>query len=458
MDTNFEIDKSTGHKKITRDEVKGLIKKHGIEMLRLEFVDLNGISRGKLLPADMIDEMLDHGIAFAAATLAVCFDGNVAGVKGITECYDDLKVKADPSTFVVLPYLEKTALIIGDLYYHEKPMKQSPRGFLKRMIKEYQNMGLNPIAASELEFFLYNKAGNDIVVPYTDKPGNVYTSSNRVDPKGILPTFTKTFREMDFKVLYMNHEFFPGQYEFNWNHSQALRSADETIIFKSLCKDIADMNNMFATFMAKPSTDSGGSGCHFHVSLNDMERGENIFYDSNGAEGMSKLMYNFVAGVLKHAKPLTAFLAPTVNCYKRYRPDSFAPYYIGWGYDNRTTYIRIPEERGKATRVELRAASAAANPYLALGAILAAGLDGIKHNIEPPEIVKTDHYHDDSKQSEILPRTLERALAELEQDEWLRECIGEDLINNFLSIKQLEVETFTTVVTDWEWKTYSYHV
>jgi glutamine synthetase len=173
---------------------------------------------------------------------------------------------------------------------------------------------------------------------------------------------------------------------------------------------------------------------------------------------MSALLRHFVAGVLKHARPLVAFLAPTINCYKRYKPDSFAPYYIGWGYDNRTTYIRIPEERGKATRAEIRAGSAASNPYLALGGILAAGLDGILNKLEPPAIVKTDLYHDSKVQSDIVPRSLFRSLRELEKDEWLCEYAGEDLINNFIALKELEVESFTSFVTDWEWKNYSYHI
>lgn len=459
MVKNFSVDKTTGYKKLTGEDVKILIHDYDIEMIRLEFVDLNGVNRGKLLPADMIHEVLENGIAFAAAIMAIGFDGNVAQVKGLTEYnYDDMKVVADPSTFTILPYMEKTALILGDLYYHKKPMNQAPRCFLKKVVAEYQKMGLNPIAASEIEFFLFNKHPDGSFTPYTDKSGNCYTSNSRVDPKGILSELTRNFKEMDFKVLYMNHEFYPGQFEYNWSHGQAIRNADESTVFKGVCKDIADKNNMFVTFMAKPQNDNGGSGCHFHVSLNDMDTDQNIFFDKSGKEGMSKLMRNFVAGVLKHAKPITAFLSPTINCYKRYKPDSFAPYYIGWGYDNRTTYIRIPEERGKATRVEVRAASAASNPYLALGSILAAGLDGIKNELEPPEIINTDLYHDEARQEEIVPRSLFRALAELQKDEWLCDYIGQDLINNFVALKELEVESFTNSVTDWEWKNYSYHV
>ncbi|AGL02291.1 glutamine synthetase family protein [Desulfoscipio gibsoniae] len=452
------IDPSTGYKNLTVDDVKRLINDRGIEMIRLEYVDLNGVNRGKLLPADMIDVVFEDGIAFAAAIMAICFDNSVAQVKGLSEYYDDMKVLGDPTTFTILPYLDKTALLLGDLYYHQKPMRQSPRWFLKNMIKQYNDMGYNPITASEIEFFLYNKVENGDILPYTRQTGNAYTSNIRTDPQGFLNKLTRTFKEMDFKVLYMNHEFYPGQYEYNWSHSPALRNADETSLFKGICKDIAEQNNLFATFMAKPKNADGGSGCHFHISLNDLKMGQNIFYDQNDPDGTSKVLRNFVAGILKHARALTAFLAPTVNCFKRFQPDTFAPYYIGWGNDNRTTYVRIPEERGKATRAEIRAGSAACNPYLALAGILAAGLDGITNNLEPPEIVDSDLYHDAARQTEIVPKSLYRALAELEKDEWLCRCAGEELINNFIAVKQMEVEKFTNFVTDWEWQNYSYHV
>jgi glutamine synthetase len=157
---------------------------------------------------------------------------------------------------------------------------------------------------------------------------------------------------------------------------------------------------------------------------------------------------------------MSVFMAPTVNCYKRYQIGSFAPVFVGWGYDNRSTYIRIPSERGPATRVETRAASAAANPYLALGAILAAGLDGIKNKIAPPDAIVTDLYSDTEQQqrTERLPDTLTAALAELEADEWLCECIGGELIDAFVKLKRCELESYKKYVTDWEWDTYSYHM
>lgn len=454
-----KIQKDVGYQKMTKEEIQNQIAESGIEMIRFEFADLHGINRSKLLPVDMLDQILGHGVPFCCAIMEMGFDNSIASIQGISEFnYDDMMAVADPSTFKILPHVEKTALILGDLYYHGEPMKQSPRWFVKRMIDKYQELGLNPISASELEFFLYKKTEDGGNVPYTSKPCNCYTANTRIDPTGYLYQMTRTFRSMGFKILYMNHEFYPGQYEYNWSHGPTLRNCDETCLFKGISKDIAEQNDLQITFMAKPSNDAGGSGCHFHLSLNDAETGENVFDDPGAEQGISETMQYFVGGILKHAKAITAFLSPTINCYKRYVLDSFAPVFIGWGRDNRTTFVRIPEERGKATRVEVRAGSAAANPYLAVGGILAAGLDGILNKIMPPEIITTDLYHDTSKQENFVPRSLYRALEELKADEWLNECVGKELIDGFVALKELEVEAYTTNVTDWEWKTYSYHI
>ena len=443
----------------TLSAIKEKLLAAGIETVRLEYIDIQGVNRGKILPVEMLDEIFEEGIAFCAAIMAIGFDNNVADVPGLS-CYnyDDMKVVADPSRVFILPYQEKTAMILGDTVYHDVSMTQSPRWFLKNVIAEYNKLGLEPITASEMEFYLFNKDEEGTFPPYTNQTGNCYTSNVRIDPKGFFTELTSVLKKLDFNILYMNHEFYAGQYEYNWRHSDALRSADETALFKGICKDIAEQKGMLATFMGRPKNENGGSGCHFHVSLNDVATGKNLFDDPSGEEGMSPVMRHFVAGVLKHAPAMVAFLAPTINCYKRFQPNSFAPYYIGWGYDNRTTFVRIPSERGKATRVEIRAGSAAANPYLAIGSILAAGLDGIKNKLEPPAIVTTDLYNDESLQRTTVPRSLFRALRELENDEWMKKIAGSDLVNNFIAVKDAEVESFINHVHQWEWDFYSYHI
>lgn len=448
----------TGMESQTLDHIKKIIKDKNIEMIRLEFTDILGINRGKLIPSDMVDDIFEEGIALCAAIMTMAFNNEIVPSEYFSETSDDMKVIGDPSTFVLLPHCDNTALVLGDLTYAGKPMHQAPREFLKKMVQEYHNMGYDPIAASELEFFVYNKLPDGTVEPYTNHPCTCYTANRRIDPKRFLYKLTQTFQKMAFNVLYMNHEYYPGQFEYNWKHAKIVRAADESSLFKALSKDIAESNDLMITFMAKPKNASGGSGCHFHVSLNDLESGKNVCHDNTKENDIADVLRYFIGGLCKHAKGLTPFLAPTVNCYKRYQPDSFAPIYIGWGYDNRTTYIRVPQERGCATRLEIRAGSAASNSYLALGSILAAGLDGIKNKIEPPEVITTDLYHDKDKQKDEVPKSLFAALKCLEEDTWLTECVGKELVDAFIKLKRKEIEEYKKFVTDWEWDTYSYHI
>lgn len=451
-------DKFTGLHIKTMHEIRKEIEENDIQMIRLEYTDILGINRAKLLPVHMLEEVFNEGIAFCAMSMAMSYSNDIVESEYFNETCDDMKVMGDPSSFSILPNCANTALVLGDLYYMEEPMVQSPRGFLKKIVEEYHGLGYDPIAASELEFYVYKKSEDGKIQPYTDQPCSCYTANTRIDPKGFLYQMTETLNKMYFNVLYMNHEYYPGQFEYNWKHSNVVRAADECSLFKALSKDIGDSNDLMVTFMAKPKSASGGSGCHFHISFNDVETGQNICCDENKEDGLADVLKYFIGGLHKHAMSLTPFLAPTVNCYKRYQLNSFAPVYIGWGYDNRTTYIRIPSERGKATRMEIRAGSAAVNPYLALGAILAAGLDGIKNKIIPPEAINTDLYNDKEKQGEILPNNLSAALDYLEKDECLIEYVGKEMTDIFIKLKRKEIEEFNKYVTDWEWKTYSYHV
>lgn len=441
------------------ENIKDIIQEKGIEMIRLEYTDLLGIQRGKLLPVEMLDE-IQEGVAFCAASMGMEYDNDILSTGYLPPTSDDMKVIPDSSTFTPLPFASKTAVMLGDVYYNEEPMRVSPRGFLKQVVDRYLELGYEPIAASELEFFAYDKDPSGNYKLYTNQTANCYTANDRIDPKKFLYQITDTFKRMDYNVLFMNHEYFPGQYEYNWKHASAVRAADESMLFKELCKDIADKNDMKVLFMAKPKGAAGGSGCHFHISLNDLTTGKNICDDPNGEDGLSDTLRYMIGGILKHGRSLSAFLAPTVNCYKRYQPDSFAPIYLGWGMDNRTSYIRIPKERGRGSRLEVRAGSAACNPYLALGAILAAALDGINHKMEPPAKVVTDLYHDKERQAECgtVPQNLFDAIRELQGDDWFAKQLSPELIELFSAMKLHEVAQFNKSVTDWEMDMYSYHV
>ena len=442
-----------------KGEILKRIKEAQVDTVRIEFPDMHGVNRGKIVPARRIEEVLEEGINCAKPTFALDLNYNVFTGTGTAEevDYADMTIIPDPATFSIVPYQNNTARIIGDLYADGELFAYSPRSLLKKVLKRYKELGLDPIAAVELEFFVFKQNGAAFDY-YCDRPSNVYTMSPRVDPIDLVRTIQNTLLPMGFEVLYCNHEFFQGQYEINWMHSDALTVADQAFTFKAVCKELAAINGLYATFMGRPKSEMGGSGCHLHFSINDTKTGKNLFYDPNGEQSMSALMRNFIAGQMAHAKGMTPFFAPNVNSYKRYVLGNFAPYYLAWGLDNRTTYIRVPRERGKATRVENRAACASVNPYLAVAVGLIAALDGIEKKMDPGDFYVGDIYREEPGKFETAPLYLHEAVAELKKDDVLCEAIGPEIVQNFTTMKMGEAERFRTHVTDWEFNEYSYHL
>jgi glutamine synthetase len=263
--------------------------------------------------------------------------------------------------------------------------------------------------------------------------------------------------QLGLEVLAFNHEFMKGQYEINLRHTDALRAADRAFRLKAAVKDIAAQQGLVATFMGRPFNDQGGSGAHLHVSLNRDERNA---FDAPGEEhGVGAELRAFTAGVLAHAPGLMALLGPTINAYRRIQPGSLAPTHANWGFDNRTTFVRIPPERGGATRIEIRAADGAANPYLAIAAVLAAGAHGVREGVTPPRPVDGDAYRADRKLiGPALPTSLEAALDALEGDTVLRRALGPQIVETFLAVKRFEVERHRAWVSDWEIAEYLHHL
>jgi glutamine synthetase len=248
-----------------------------------------------------------------------------------------------------------------------------------------------------------------------------------------------------------------SQYEINLRHADALTAADRAFLLKTSVKDIAAQHGLLATFMGKPFNDQGGSGTHLHLSL--ARDGRNAFDGPGEADGVSAELRQFAAGVLAHSSALMAFLNPTINAYRRIQPDSLAPTHANWGWDNRSTFIRVPPERGGATRLEVRVGDGAANPYLAIAAVLAAGHDGLARELEPPEPVAGDAYRADPEHAGArLPGALEEALDALEADDVLRDALGPEIVDTFLAVKRFEVERHRAWVSDWEVDEYLHHL
>jgi glutamine synthetase len=441
-------------------EIQEIIKAENITALRIEYPDLHGICRDKVIPAKNLEQVAEEGLNFAQAIYAINLANDVAPETG---CgyeieWKDMTIMPDLSTFAVLPYLEGTARVIGNAFREGKPIPVDPRFALQRILKKYEEKGLRPVAASELEFFLFNLNAETSADLYNANLSCVYQINPTCDSMGFLQNLQNTLLQLGIDVIYMNHEFFPSQYEINWNYDHALNMADQSFTYKYVCKELAALNNLHLTFMGRPTTDGGGSGYHIHLSLSDPKTRKNLFDDPRGQYGISDLMRYFIGGQMAHAKGMSALLAPTINSYKRYVPDSFAPYYLAWGLDNRTVYCRVPSERGSATRVENRAPCASANPYLAFAAAFAAGLDGIENKIEPGKHAEGDIYGVEPGTYETIPFYLRDALEELKADKVLCDAMGPELIQAFVALKEEELDRFRKHVTDWEFREYSYQL
>jgi glutamine synthetase len=440
-------------------EIRERMKAANIDSLRIDFPDVYGICRSKMVPAKRLEELAEEGINVAQAAYALDLANDVAAGTGLGYEIEwkDMTIKPDLSTFAVLPYMEGTARLIGNAYREGEPHPVDPRYVLQRILKQYEDRGLRPISASELEFFVFHQGGGSVGDLYNANLSCVYQVNPVLDRLGLMRTLQNLFLELGIDIIYLNHEFFPGQFEVNWKYDHALTTADQTFTFKYVCKEVAAQHDLLLTFMGRPTTDGGGSGYHIHLSLSDPETRKNLFDDPSGKEGMSDLMRWFLGGQMAHARGMSALLAPTVNSYKRYVPDSFAPYYLAWGLDNRTVYCRVPGERGRMTRVENRAPCASANPYLAFAAAFAAGLDGIENKIDPGEHATGDIYGVEPGTYETIPFYLHEALEALKEDKVIREAMGEELIQAFIALKEHELARFRKHVTDWEFQEYSYH-
>jgi glutamine synthetase len=442
-------------------EIQQKIKEANIDSLRIDFPDLHGICRSKLVPARRLEELLEEGVKHVQATYAVDFANDVAMGTGTGSSiqWRDMTIKPDPGTFAVLPHLQCTARFIGNAYGPTgEPVAVDPRHVLKRIIKRYEDLNLKPMAASELEFFLFHKGGEANGEIYNASPSCVYQVNPIIDPQGILRTLQNLLLQLGLDIIYINHEFFPGQFEVNWKYDHALKMADQTFTFKYVCKEVAALNNLLLTFMGRPKTESGGSGYHIHISLGDPKSGKNLFENPGAENGVSDQLRYFLGGQMAHARGMSAILAPTINSYARFVLGAFCPYYLVWGWDNRTVYCRVPAERGSATRVENRGPCASANPYLALSAVLAAGLDGIENKIDPGHPVSGDAYSAEPGTYETVTFDLRDALTDLKADKALCNALGPELIKAFVALKEHEIERFRTHVTDWEFNEYSYHL
>jgi glutamine synthetase len=343
----------------------------------------------------------------------------------------------------------------------EEPFEGDPRYILKKAIQEAERLGYRFHVGPQCEFFLFDTDENGQPTTNTNEKAGYFDMGPVDFGENARRDIVLTLEDMDFTILSSHHEMAPGQHEIDFRYDEALKTADNIMTFKLAVKTVAKNHGLHATFMPKPKFGTNGSGMHINMSLT--KEGKNIFFDPSDKNGLSKEAYYFIGGIMKHIKGMTAVTNPLINSYKRLIPGFEAPIYIAWSMMNRSPIIRIPAATGEATRIELRSPDPSANPYLVLALCLRAGLDGIEHQIMPPESVNcniAELSREEMKKYgiELLPETLKDALDEMEKDDFVRGVLGDHVCDNYIRAKREEWKEYTSQVTAWEVSQYLLNV
>lgn len=431
----------------------------GIDVVRLGYSDIIGTDRGRDLLVNRFGRTVSSGVAFCRSVYGTTPGGDVVDIGGgLSDGLPDILAFPQLETMRPVPWEPGVAHCIADVFNPDgSPSQESPRQVLKRVVAQFAELGMRPICGPELEFYVLesNEKAPNGWARYGESTGNVYVSGLRGDPENVLLSSLRQLGDYGIEVVAANHEFSSGQFEINLWHSDALDAADRAHRFKAAVKELARHLGKLATFMAKPFNDEGGSGFHIHFSMwSDDERP--LFDEPNGPHGLSPEAHWAIGGIMAHAPAIAALSNPTINSYKRFGPDTLAPWLIDWGLDNRSAMVRIPPERGSASRLELRLGDASANPYLAIAALLAAAYLGVRDKIDPGDPLVGYGYN--PERSAKLPTHLADALDALEADTEISAMLGQQFVETFVGYKRNEIRRFDSFITDWEFTEYTYHL
>jgi len=427
-----------------------IAKEKKIKYFLISFVDLFGVLRSKLVPAHAIKEMQETGAGFAG--FAAWLD--------MTPADSDMFGIPDPDSLIQLPWNKEVGWLASDLWMNGKPVDASPRVMLKKQIKKLSKQGLTMKSGVECEYFLISPDGSSIADPRDTQSKPCYDQSALMRRYDLIKEICDCMIEMGWGPYQNDHEDANGQFEMNWDYSDCLKTADRHTFFKYMVKTIAEKHGLRATFMPKPFENLTGNGCHAHISVWDGKK--NKFLDKSNELGLTKMAYNFLGGVIKHASSLSAFFNPTINSYRRINAPptksgaSWSPSSISYTGNNRTHMIRIPDPG----RFELRLMDGSANPYLLQASVLAAGINGIKNKIDPGKPLHCNMYEDFAKYPDLpkLPDELDQSLKKLKQNKEMNEAFGADVIDSYIKLRSTEIKEFNNVekfdkskpITKWE--------
>lgn len=439
--------------KYTKEDILRLAKEQNVRFVRLQFTDILGCMKNVAITINQLERALNNE--------CMADGSSIEGFVRVEE--SDMYLYPDYDSFVVLPWEHErfgtTARLICDVYNADRtPFIGDPRNVLKRAIEKADKMGYTFNVGPELEFFLfYNDEEGRPTTKTHDRGG--YFDLDNVDLGGnCRRDMCIALEDMGFEIEASHHECAEGQHEIDFKYGDVLDVADKVMTFKYVVKKYAQLHGLYATFLPKPIYGIAGSGMHTNMSLFDKD-GNNAFYDPDGEFGLSDTALHFIAGIMKHIRATTAINNPLVNSYKRLVPGYEAPVYIAWSASNRSALVRVPKARGKGTRIELRSADPACNPYLEMALCLLAGLDGIEKGYMPPKSTVKNIFDMTPEEREAdgitsLPGSLEEAVDAFEASDFIKESLGEHVYTKFIEAKRKEWEGYRTSISQWEIDTY----
>jgi glutamine synthetase len=421
----------------------------GVKLVRFLYCGNDGLIRGKAAAVEALDAALEAGIGLTVAMQSFTMLDRLVP-EGTFGPVGEIRLVPDLDTFALLPYAPKSARVLVDMLQLDRtPWPICPRSFLKRMLAEAAAHGLRVVAAFENEFYLARVDNEGRFMPFDRS--NCFSTVGMDSANPVIIDIVEALEKQGISVQQYYPELGPGQQEISVQHTDALRAADQQLVMRETVRGVAAGHGVYASFAPKPFPDQAGSGCHIHFSLWDTASGQNVLHDPSGPYGISPLGYQAIGGVLAHLRGLVALTAPTVNSYRRLQPRFWSSAYGCYGPDNREAALRIPSvfwgHEAASTNFELKPCDPSCNPYLALGALIAACLDGITHGLKPPEAMTVDPATLSEEERERmgaarLPLALDEALVALEEDKVLTAALGAPLAHEYLLVKRAEVESF----------------
>ena len=433
---------------MTREQIIQSVRENDIHFIRLQFSDIFGAIKNVAITESQLQKALDNEIMFDGSS--------IEGFVRIEE--SDQNLRPDLSTFAILPWRSQSrvARMVCDVYTPAGvPFEGDPRYVLRRTLAKVAELGFSMNVGPECEFFLLKTDEEGMPIMSAQDSAGYFDLGPADLGENARRDMCLALEQMGFEIEASHHEVAEGQHEIDFKYSDALTTPDNVMTFKMALRSIAKSHGLFASFMPKPFFGINGNGMHTNMSLSNISDGSNAFSDPSDEHGLSKVAYSFVAGLMKHARNLSLITNPLVNSYKRLVLGYEAPVYISWSAQNRSALIRVPHTTPQATRIEMRNPDLGCNPYLSFSCILAAGLDGMMNELTPPPETLANIFHLTLEERQAagiasMPGSLAEAIDCFEQDELLKDTLGEHISRVMLDAKRKEWDDYRVQVHQWE--------